>query len=125
MKVVISSLVLLALLQLATCDCGTASSSAAAAAFQKCVEDIEVNGPFRSINFDAVSTEAHKENVLCCGVKYIKDCVDTHIGTVCPSLVAGANARARESFLEAANSDVTCQGALPTNCDSLPSLFSL
>ncbi|XP_064487914.1 uncharacterized protein LOC135400111 [Ornithodoros turicata] len=119
MKVVISSLMLLALLQLATSYCRTAGVETG-----ECVKNLPLSAPFKDINYEAVTTEADKENIVCCGVKYINGCVDKHFATRCPQLAAETKQFAGNAFLRATGSGLTCQGALPTNCESLPSLFS-
>ncbi|XP_064487915.1 uncharacterized protein LOC135400112 [Ornithodoros turicata] len=120
MKVVIFSLMLLALLQLATSDCERARTKTG-----ECVKNLPLSAPFRDINFAAVRTQADRQNVICCGVNYIEGCVNKHFGTECPRLVAATKEFGRDVFLRATESGVTCPGALPTNCDSLPSLFSV
>ncbi|XP_064486337.1 uncharacterized protein LOC135398800 [Ornithodoros turicata] len=120
MKVVISSLMLLALLQLATCDCESSASEA-----QECLRNLAVSPLLKDLDSEAVRTEADKEKIVCCGLKYIRTCVDYYLGRECPELAAAASASARDAFLQATRSATTCIGVLPTNCEGLSSLFSL
>ncbi|XP_064464090.1 uncharacterized protein LOC135375274 [Ornithodoros turicata] len=119
MKVVIASLMLLALLNHAACDCQEALSE-----LGSCADNIQDWAPLKDMNFEAVRTHADKEKVACCALKYMDNCVDVHLGTECPQYLARAKATTLNIFRKSLGSDVTCTATSAANCEQLPSLFS-